>query len=53
MVYDDSDRLENDLSDIAMKGNNLLLMTSGNFNGIDLHALAGDILNHQRSQKSL
>jgi len=52
MVYDDSNRLENDLSDIAMKGNNLLMMTSGNFNGIDLHALAGDILNHQTSQKS-
>lgn len=43
-VYNDAHRLQADLLNFSFANTNLLLMTSGNFEGIDLHALTGKIL---------
>jgi len=43
-VYTDASRLRQDLLNIPYQDTNLLLMTSGNFNHIDLHQLTGKIL---------
>ncbi|NWJ51309.1 MAG: peptidoglycan synthetase [Bacteroidetes bacterium] len=44
-VYTDSDKLQNDLLAMSWKQANLLMMSSGNFQGIDFAELAKEILN--------
>jgi UDP-N-acetylmuramate: L-alanyl-gamma-D-glutamyl-meso-diaminopimelate ligase len=44
-VYNDAGKLMKDLLNSEWKGSNLLIMTSGNFDGQDLHALAESIIN--------
>ncbi len=43
-VYNDASKLVKDLLDSEWKGSNLLIMTSGNFDGQDLDALAKSII---------
>jgi UDP-N-acetylmuramate: L-alanyl-gamma-D-glutamyl-meso-diaminopimelate ligase len=43
-VYNDANKLMADLINSGWKGSNLLIMTSGNFDGQDLHALAKSII---------
>lgn len=50
-VYTDIQTLQADLLRISLHKGNLLLMTSGNFNGMDLHALTNKILNPSALQK--
>ena len=50
-VYNNAHQLQEDLLGFSFKNTNLLLMTSGNFNGIDLHALTGKILHPQAPGK--
>jgi UDP-N-acetylmuramate: L-alanyl-gamma-D-glutamyl-meso-diaminopimelate ligase len=44
VVYDDASQLEQDLRKLDEKTCVLLLMTSGNFSGLDLHRLASDLV---------
>ncbi len=46
-VYNDAGKLVKDLLNSDWNGSNLLIMTSGNFDGQDLHALAGSINSHE------
>jgi len=43
-VYNQAQQLQADLLSFSFAHTNLLLMTSGNFDGMDLHALTGKIL---------
>ncbi|WP_234408396.1 glutamate ligase domain-containing protein [Marinilabilia salmonicolor] len=43
-VFTDGDKLHQFLAGQRLKNSNLLLMTSGNFAGIDVNALAGEVL---------
>jgi len=45
-VFTDARSLEIFLQNKDMKNANLLMMSSGNFGGIDLKGLAGDLINH-------
>jgi UDP-N-acetylmuramate: L-alanyl-gamma-D-glutamyl-meso-diaminopimelate ligase len=47
-VYSNAGKLINDLLNSAWKGSNLLIMTSGNFDGQDLEALAVSIVRDER-----
>jgi UDP-N-acetylmuramate: L-alanyl-gamma-D-glutamyl-meso-diaminopimelate ligase len=44
-VYSDAVKLAKDLYNSEWRGSNLLIMTSGNFDGQDLHSLADSIIN--------
>jgi UDP-N-acetylmuramate: L-alanyl-gamma-D-glutamyl-meso-diaminopimelate ligase len=44
-VFTDATSLETFLQNQDMKNANLLMMSSGNFGGIDLKGLAGDLIN--------
>ncbi len=44
-VYNDAGKLVKDLLDSDWNGSNLLIMTSGNFDGQDLHSLAKSLIN--------
>jgi len=44
IVYNDSKRLMDDLCKMDMKEKNLLMMSSGNFDGINLNELADNII---------
>jgi len=44
MVYTDSELLENDLLKMSWDDTNLLMMSSGNFDGIDFNVLAEKLL---------
>ena len=46
-VYNDAGKLVKDLLNSGWKGSNLLIMTSGNFDGQDLHALAEFIITQE------
>jgi UDP-N-acetylmuramate: L-alanyl-gamma-D-glutamyl-meso-diaminopimelate ligase len=46
-VYNDAGKLVNDLLNSGWKGSNLLIMTSGNFDGQDLDALAKTIIDQE------
>jgi UDP-N-acetylmuramate: L-alanyl-gamma-D-glutamyl-meso-diaminopimelate ligase len=46
-VYNDAGKLVKDLLNSGWKGSNLLIMTSGNFDGQDLHALAESITSQE------
>ena len=41
LVFDDSSELEAHLSKISLTNKNVLMMSSGNFAGIDLEKIAG------------
>lgn len=43
-VFDDSEKMKEKLSEIDWHGRNLLMMSSGDFNGIDLHEFAAGVL---------
>jgi UDP-N-acetylmuramate: L-alanyl-gamma-D-glutamyl-meso-diaminopimelate ligase len=45
IVYNDSSKLQEDLSRMDFHNKNLLLMSSGNFDGLDLEGLAEMVLN--------
>ena len=44
VVFQDPSKLESFLSQLSWKNKNLLMMSSGNFGGIDIHALADRII---------
>jgi UDP-N-acetylmuramate: L-alanyl-gamma-D-glutamyl-meso-diaminopimelate ligase len=44
IVYNDSVKMQEDLLKFNYSGKNLLLMSSGNFDGLDLEALAGRVV---------
>ena len=44
VVYDDFSQLENDLKNLGENTCVLLLMTSGNFSGIDFNQLAREVV---------
>ena len=46
-VYNDAEKLVKDLLDSEWNGSNLLIMTSGNFDGQDLDALVKSIINQE------
>ena len=46
-VYNDAGKLVTDLLNSKWKDSNLLIMTSGNFDGQDLHALAKSIIDEE------
>ena len=43
-VYTDSDTLVADLRKMTWENSNLLLMSSGNFHGVDLNAFAQELI---------
>jgi UDP-N-acetylmuramate: L-alanyl-gamma-D-glutamyl-meso-diaminopimelate ligase len=43
-IYNDSAKMQEDLLAVDFTGKNLLLMSSGNFDGLDLEALAGRVV---------
>jgi UDP-N-acetylmuramate: L-alanyl-gamma-D-glutamyl-meso-diaminopimelate ligase len=43
-VFTDSTKLVEELKNIEWKGRNLLIMTSGNFSGVDIKELAKELL---------
>jgi UDP-N-acetylmuramate: L-alanyl-gamma-D-glutamyl-meso-diaminopimelate ligase len=45
-VFTDSEELKKELKSISWKGKNLLLMSSGNFDGLDLKAFTNELLNN-------
>lgn len=47
-VYDDSKRLVDDLRQMQWTGSNLLLMSSGNFDGVDFNQLANELVADSR-----
>jgi UDP-N-acetylmuramate: L-alanyl-gamma-D-glutamyl-meso-diaminopimelate ligase len=44
-VFTDPGKLVEELTSMSWKDKNLLLMSSGNFSGIDINELAGKLLN--------
>ncbi len=46
-VYNDAEKLVKDLLDSEWNGSNLLIMTSGNFDGQDMDALAKSIIKQE------
>ena len=42
-IYTDSDQLLNDIRSMSWKGKNLLMMSSGNFDGIDFEQMANEL----------
>ena len=43
-VYNDSEKMQEDLLHLNFSGTNLLMMSSGNFDGLDLDSIAQKII---------